>query len=118
MKRVIGAAACLLLAGCAEEEPVDLHVAAASDLYHAFTVLGEEFEEAHGIEVIFSFGSTGQLTQQIEQGADFDIFAAAHESYIDRLLESEDVLVGTKHLYAEGFLGFMYEEENFASFTE
>ncbi|SDN58460.1 molybdate ABC transporter substrate-binding protein [Alkalicoccus daliensis] len=108
----------LLLTGCGNaEEAVELHIAAASDLYHAFSELGENFEAEYNIEIVFSFGSTGQLTQQIEQGADFDIFAAAHESYIDRLIESEDVLEDSRQLYAEGSLGFLYDEEMYDSFS-
>lgn len=121
MKKIslCAAAAVIVLTACSseEEEPVELHVAAAADLYHAFTALGEEFEAVHDTELTFSFGSTGQMTQQIEEGADFDVFAAAHESYIDRLLASEDVLPDSKALYALGRIGFLYDPEEYEEMT-
>ncbi len=79
-------------------------VAAASDLYFAFTEIGQRFQERTGIAVTFSFGSTGQLAQQIENGAPFDVFAAADESYIDRLAEQGLIVSETRQLYAQGRL--------------
>ena len=63
----------------------EITVAAASDLAFAFQELGELFEQETGVKVIFNFGSTGQLAQQIEQGAPFDLFAAANVSFVDEL---------------------------------
>lgn len=86
----------------ANEEEKTIYIAAAADLYHAFTEIGEEFTEQTGTKVEFTFGATGLLTQQIQQGAPFDLFAAAHESFIDRLIESGDVIAETKVNYALG----------------
>ena len=63
----------------------DLTVAAASDLTPVFEELGREFESATKTKVVFVFGSTGMLTRQIENGAPYDLFAAANVSYIDQL---------------------------------
>jgi len=79
-------------------------VAAASDLYHAFAEMGEAFTDETGTGVEFTFGSTGLLTQQIQEGAPFDLFAAAHESYIDRLVDADAVLSDSKEPYALGRL--------------
>ena len=61
--------------GAAEEatpaEP--LLVAAASDLQFAFTEMGERYEGETGREVTITFGSTGNQTTQIENGAPIDI---------------------------------------------
>lgn len=112
------AAGLLILAGCSseaeepdqnEEESVEINVAAAADLYHAFTEIGEDFEEETDIIVTFSFGSTGLMTQQIEQGASYDLFAAAHESYIDRLIDAEAVEADSKRQYALGQIGIMHD---------
>lgn len=65
----------------------ELLVAAASDLRFAFAELGERFESESGVGVTFNFGSTGLLTQQIENGAPFDVFFSANRAYIDRLVE-------------------------------
>ncbi|CAM3869702.1 molybdate ABC transporter substrate-binding protein [Alkalicoccus chagannorensis] len=92
-----------------EEAEQTINVGAAADLYHAFTVLGEEVEEETGIGVTFSFGSTGQMTHQIEQGASYDVFAAAHESYIDRLIDADAVDEASKQRYAVGQIGIMHD---------
>jgi len=79
-----------------------LLVAAAADLQFAFTEIGRRFEERTGQRVTFSFGSTGNLTAQIENGAPFDVFAAANESYIERLRKKGLILPDTVQLYAQG----------------
>lgn len=79
-----------------------LLVAAASDLQFAFTEIGALFEQERGHKVIFSFGSTGNLTTQIENGAPFDIMAAANEAFIEHLREKDLIIPDTQQLYAQG----------------
>ncbi len=79
-----------------------LLVAAASDLQFAFTEIGERFEADTGQKVTFSFGSTGNLTTQIENGAPFDILAAANVSFVDRLTEQGLTIPETQQSYAQG----------------
>lgn len=82
--------------------PVTLTVSAASDLTPAFEELGKLFTNDSGIKVTFNFGSTGQLTQQIEQGAPVDLLAAANVSFVDELEQQNLILTDTKSLYAQG----------------
>ena len=82
--------------------PVTLTVSAAADLTYAFGEIGKQFEAETGNKVVFNFGSTGQLAQQIEQGAPVDLFAAANVSYVDDLEQKGLVLPDTKQLYARG----------------
>src|SRR5205085_1987467 len=102
-------AAFLLLGACAKQDtknqqvnPPEIIVAAASDLGPAFEELGKLFEQENKIKVTFSFGSTGTLTQQIENKAPFDLFAAANVSYIDGLEKKGLILLDSKALYATG----------------
>jgi molybdate transport system substrate-binding protein len=81
---------------------VTLTVSAAADLMPAFEELGSLFKAQTGITVDFNFGSTGQLTQQIEAGAPVDILAAANSSYIDQLAGRDLIVPDTKKLYARG----------------
>ncbi len=85
-----------------EATPVTLIVAAAADLTPAFQELGELFTQQTGTNISFNFGSTGMLTQQIEQGAPVDVFAAANQSYIADLQEKGLILPDTVALYAQG----------------
>jgi molybdate transport system substrate-binding protein len=79
-----------------------LTVSAASDLTPAFSEMGLLFEKETGTKVAFNFGSTGQLAQQIEQGAPVDLFAAANASFIDELEKRGLIITETKALYAQG----------------
>jgi len=99
--------AAALLAGCRGEtgggsRPQTLTVSAAADLTPAFQEIGREFGRQGGTKVIFNFGSTGQLAQQIEQGAPVDLFAAANVSFIEGLEQRGLVIPDTRALYAQG----------------
>ncbi|MDQ0340978.1 molybdate transport system substrate-binding protein [Caldalkalibacillus uzonensis] len=109
----------ILLIGCDNENmhKEEMTVAAAADLYHAFTEIGEAFTEQTGIDVTFTFGSTGNLSQQISQGAPFDLFAAAHESYVDDLIDKVVVAADTKAYYALGRIGFLTPRGQFTQIT-
>ena len=89
---------------CKDQSPAtsELTVAAASDLTPAFEELGRTFEASHKTKVVFSFGSTGLLTRQIENGAPMDLFAAANVSYIDQLEQKGLIIPDTKTIYARG----------------
>lgn len=82
----------------------ELTVSAASDLTPAFQEAGKLFEQQNGTRVVFNFGSTGQLTQQIELGAPVDLFAAANMSFIEELERKGLIIPETKALYAQGRL--------------
>lgn len=83
---------------------VSLTVSAAADLTFAFQEIGALFTQQTGIQVIFNFGSTGQLAQQIERGAPVDLLAAANVAVIEELERQGLILPGTKALYARGRL--------------
>src|ERR1043165_1457669 len=82
--------------------PNELTIAAASDLTPAFEELGRAFESTNKIKVVFVFGSTGLLTQQIENGAPVDLFAAASMSYVDKLDHEGLIVPDSKAVYARG----------------
>ena len=62
-----------------------INVAAASNLTEVARVLGARCEARTGIHVVFSYGSTAQLTTQIENGAPFDVFLAADAVHVEEL---------------------------------
>ncbi|HEY6118489.1 MAG TPA: molybdate ABC transporter substrate-binding protein [Pyrinomonadaceae bacterium] len=80
----------------------ELTVAAAADLGPAFEEIGRDFEQHTKTKVVFSFGSTGLLAQQIANGAPMDLFAAANVSYIDELEKKGLIISDTKTIYARG----------------
>ncbi len=93
---------CLGRAQSNPQQPVSLTISAAADLTLAFQELGALFEKETGTKVIFNFGSTGQLAQQIEQGAPVDLFAAANLEFVEDLAKKGLILPDTKALYARG----------------
>jgi molybdate transport system substrate-binding protein len=83
---------------------LELVVAAAANLTDAFAEIGPRFTGKTGIHVVFTFGATADLARQIENGAPFDVFAAADTTHVD-LLESKGLITpGTRALYARGRL--------------
>jgi molybdate transport system substrate-binding protein len=86
--RVIFAAGVLLLLANplvrAAEVPA---IAAAADLKFALIEVAERFRQETGRVLKLSFGSSGNFTHQIEQGAPFEIFLSADESYVFRLAD-------------------------------
>jgi molybdate transport system substrate-binding protein len=80
----------------------ELTVAAAADLQFAFTEITQAYEQQTGHRVTLTFGSTGQLAQQIENGAPFDLLAAANIQYVKDLADKQLVLPDSIALYAQG----------------
>ena len=70
-------------AGAADIPPI----AAAADLKFALTEVAARFEQASGRTVRISFGSSGNFTHQIEQGAPFELFLSADENFIFQLAD-------------------------------
>ena len=81
-----------------------LLVAAASSLQEALPEAARAFEAEGGGPVALSFGSSGQLATQIENGAPFDLFIAADRAFVDRLAEGGAVDPRTARDYARGRL--------------
>src|SRR5262249_16034495 len=75
----------------------DLVVSAAVSLSNAFKELGQEFEREHaGVKVLFNFGASGQLLQQIANGAPVDVFASADQETMDRADAQQLTVPGTR----------------------
>ena len=79
-----------------------LLIAGAADLRPAFTVLGERFEQATGEQVVFSFGSSGQLAQQLIEGAPMDVYASANVAFVEQVLAAGVGDPDTQTTYAFG----------------
>lgn len=77
-------------------------VAAASDLRPAFEDLAWQFTEDTGIDVVFTFGSSGQLREQIINGAPFDVFASANAQFVDDVISADRAVAESKTNYAIG----------------
>lgn len=90
----------------AEEAPV---VAAASDLQFVLTEIVSDFQAETGRELRLSFGSTGNFARQIREGAPFQMFLAADESFVSALY-AEGLTKDEGSLYALGRLVMIVPE--------
>jgi molybdate transport system substrate-binding protein len=57
-------------------------VAAASDLQFALPEIADAYREESGQEIELSFGSSGNIARLIRQGAPYDLFLSADETYV------------------------------------
>lgn len=77
---------CLLLVVAVSESVAQRPVvAAASDLSFALTEISERFTRETGQQVELVFGSSGTLARQVRDGAPFDVFLSADESFVEQL---------------------------------
>jgi molybdate transport system substrate-binding protein len=77
-------------------------VAAAADLSSALKEVAAAYQKKTGVEVKLSFGASGALTQQIENGAPFDVFFSADTDYPLRLTKGGYADESTLYRYALG----------------
>lgn len=84
-------------------------VAAASSLNAALEEINRSFARSSGTQVRLSFGSSGNLTRQIIQGAPFELFLSANEEYAARLTE-EGLTSDDSTVYAVGRLALFVPE--------
>ena len=91
-----GLAAAMLLSP-ALAPAADLTVSAAASLTNAFNEIGKAYEQAQpGTRVLFNFGSSGALLQQISRGAPVDLFATADAETMDRAHKQNLIMSGTR----------------------
>lgn len=90
--------------GGSTQSDVTLTISAAANVSEAFMEIGEAFTQTTGIKIAFNFAASGQLTQQILQGAPVDIFASADTVFVDTLAENGLIIPETRVIYAIGRL--------------
>ena len=82
-------------------QAADLMVAAASSLTNAFSEIGKAYELARpGTRVLFNFGASGQLLQQISRGAPVDVLASADIETMDRADKERLILSSSRVNFA------------------
>ena len=82
----------------------EVNVAAAADLRAALQEVAAKYQERTGVVVKLSFGASGALTQQIQNGAPFDLFFSADMDYPRQLIAAGQADGSTLYRYAVGQL--------------
>src|ERR1700721_2622619 len=101
MSRVL---ALLLLFATTFAAAQEISVAAAADMSAALPELVAAYSKNSGQTVKLSFGASGNLTNQIRNGAPFDIFFSADEQYPQQLIGDGLATKETLYRYAVGRL--------------
>jgi molybdate transport system substrate-binding protein len=82
----------------------EITVAAAADMSAALPDLAASYTKKTGQAVKLSFGASGNLTNQIRNGAPFDVFFSADEQYPQQLITEGLASKDTLYRYAIGRL--------------
>lgn len=88
----------------AQQQNPELVVAAAADLSTVLKEIADEYEKKTGVTVKLSFGASGALTQQIQNGAPFDLFFSADMDYPRQLIAGGQAVGPNPYEYAVGKL--------------
>ncbi|PDO09430.1 MAG: molybdate ABC transporter substrate-binding protein [Candidatus Reconcilbacillus cellulovorans] len=79
--------AAVLAAGCKSQQQTSvLTISAAASLADALKDIQPAYESNHNVRILYNFGASGALRQQIEQGAPVDVFLSASSKEVDRLI--------------------------------
>ena len=101
--RKTSALTCLLVLALSLQAQ-ELRVAAAADLQFAMKDLAGQFEKKTGIKVAVVYGSSGNFSTQIQNGAPFDLFFSADVLYVQQLVSAGLTDPESFFVYAQGHL--------------
>ena len=82
----------------------EITIAAAADLRSALDEISSRFQAETGMHVKVVYGSSGNLFQQIQNGAPFDLFFSANSDYPKKLEAANLTVAGSYYEYARGHL--------------
>lgn len=93
---------------CQVATAADLTISAAASLTNAFQEIGKAFEQASpGSKILFNFGGSGQLLQQIARGAPVDVFASADQETMDRAQQQDLIVNDSRATFAANKLALI-----------
>ena len=85
------------MTACSKAEPVTLNVSAASSMTKALTEINSLYSAANPkVTITPSFGASGTLQTQIENGAPADVFLSAAIDKMDNLQSKDLILTDTR----------------------
>lgn len=87
----------ILLISCTPRQTNSLTVSAAASLKNVLEEVKQEYSKTQpNVKITYNFGASGALQQQIEQGADVDIFISAAAKQMDALASKNLLLADTR----------------------
>ncbi len=94
----------LAIAGCGGKASEELVVSVAANLRPVMESLSPQIQQEIGVPVIYNYGASGKLAQQIEQGAPVDVFLSANARYVDELVQQGWLISESEQTFAIGRL--------------
>lgn len=93
-----------LIVGSASTAHGQILIGAAADLGPALSDVAKQYQNKTGQTVKISLGASGNLTQQIKNGAPFDVFLSADQEYPQELIAAGFAEPNSLYRYAVGKL--------------
>ncbi len=103
MKKLIPLITAIALTATSSSAQTKITVAVAANMQYTMQALVAEFDKTDKTKIDVVLGASGNLTQQIMQGAPFDIFVSADTSFPQKLFDNNFVAEPPK-VYAHGLL--------------
>lgn len=88
-----------------------LRIAAASDLKDALPALIAAYRAERAVQIDATYGSSGQLAQQIREGAPVDLFLCANREYLSKLADENVIESQSLATYAIGSLKLVFARD-------
>jgi molybdate transport system substrate-binding protein len=98
------AAFILILTFTVPSHAQEITIAAAADLRSALDEITSHFQTEAGMHVKVVYGSSGNLFQQIQNGAPFDLFFSANSDYPKKLEAAKLIIPASYYEYARGHI--------------
>lgn len=82
-------------------QAADITVSAAASLTNAFNEIGKAYTKVNpDTRVLFNFGASGQLVQQLSRGAPVDVLATADQESMDRAASQQLIVPSSRANFA------------------
>jgi molybdate transport system substrate-binding protein len=91
----------------------EVHAAVASNFTAPMKQIVEQFEQSSGHDVTLSFGSSGKIFAQIQNGAPFQVFLSADQQKPEALEKKGLTVPGSRFTYAVGSLALWSARPDF-----
>jgi molybdate transport system substrate-binding protein len=101
-----------------DDPRVEISVYAATSTRDALIAMAGPFTKEHGVDLVFNFGSSGDLSKQIVAAAKADVFLSADEKEMDKVEEARLVAAGTRKPLLSNQLVVIEPADAPSSFTE
>src|ERR1044072_8886650 len=106
------------LSSPAAQRTQSLLIGAAADLQPLQNQLATTFSKLSGSTATFTFAASGSLAQQIRNGAPYDVYLSANDTFVKQLASSGHLLPETVQVYAHGRIALWSKSGRIRTLTD